>query len=374
MTSPMITGITVPEFDAVAETFAEAFEQDLELGAGFAVWLDGELVVNLMGGFADQAKTKPWTEQTIVPVYSVSKGVSALIIARLVDQGLVDYDAPLAQYWPEFGAYGKDTVTVGEALSHQAGVPGFVEPIDPDLWLDPPALSARLAQEPPQWTPGEGSGYHPLTWGYIAGELVQRVAGRSLGTLLREDICGPLGIDFQIGTPKADHGRIAELKRPTALPNLGKLTDTRRSAFLTKWAAPNRGGALWREIEIPSANGHGTAAAVARLYSAFAHGGQIGSKRLFSEAVYAALARSRCLGEDRVLPFTLSFGAGVMRNSHLAFGPNPNTLGHSGWGGSVAFGDPDRGLSVAYVMNQQSNILLDDPRPARLIASVYGCL
>ena len=191
---------------------------------------------------------------------------------------------------------------------------------------------------------------------------------------MREDICTPLDIDFHIGLPEEEHDRVADLKRPTAMPDLGKITDEARIAFLTKWAAPNRGGTDWRTIEIPSANGHGTAAGVARLYSAYATGGQIGDLRLFGHETYAGLIRPRCSGQDRVLPFDMTFGAGIMLNTNHAFGPNRNSLGHSGWGGSAAFGDADRNLSAAYIMNRQSNILLGDPRSKRLFSSLYGCL
>lgn len=374
MTDTPIHGYTAPGFEPVRDTFEENFTDGLELGAGFAAWLDGELIVDLHAGHADRKRTKPWTAETIVPVYSVTKAISALVIAMLADQGKLDYDAPLAKYWPEFGAHGKDRLTVAEALSHQGGVPGFAAPIDPALWLDPPALAARLAEEPPQWEPGTGSGYHPLSWGYIAGELVRRVADRSLGTILREDICAPLGIDFHLGTPASEHARCAELQRPAAMPELAEITPERRTAFLTKWAAPNRGGAEWRKIEIPSANGHGTAAAIARLYSAYADEGRIGPLALFGPATFKALTRTRASGPDRVLPFDMTFGAGVMGNNNLAFGPNRNSFGHSGWGGSAALGDPDRNLAAAYVMNRQSNLLLGDPRSTRLFASVYACL
>lgn len=373
MTELSPTSFIAPGFEPVADAFLENFEEGEELGAGFAAFQNGACIIDIQAGYADRKSTHPWTDKTLVPVYSVSKGISALVIALLVERGLIDYDTPLAQYWPEFAAHGKGAVTIAEALSHQAGVPGFVEPIDPALWLDPPALSARLADAPPQWQPGTGSGYHPLSWGYIAGELVARVSGKSLGTILREEICAPLGIDFHIGLPASEHARCADLKRPTAFPDLGKITDIRRSAFLTKWASPNRGGAEWREIEIPSANGHGTARAVARLYGAYANGGAIEGKQLFGPTTYDALTRERCFGQDRVLPYEISFAAGIMQNSNLAFGPDRDTLGHSGWGGSAAFGDKTRQLSAAYVMNRQSNVLLGDPRPTRLFASLYGC-
>ena len=374
MTELNISGHTAPGFESVRDAFEENFIDNLELGAALAVYLEDELIIDLEAGYSDRKKTKPWTPDTLVPVYSVSKAISALIVAMLVDQGKLNYDTRLAHYWPEFGAHGKDKLTVGEALSHQSGLPGFATPINPSLWLDPPALAARLAEEPPLWPPGTGSGYHPTTWGYIVGELVWRVAGRSLGTILREDICTPLGIDFHIGLPADEHDRVAGLKRPTALPDLGDISDEARIAFLTKWASPPRGGDEWREIEIPSANGHGTAPAVARLFSAYANGGYIGDKRLFSDKTYDALTKTRTSGQDRVLPFNLEFCAGIMRNSNLAFGPNRNNLGHAGWGGAAAFGDPDRSLSAAYVMNRQSNILLGDPRSKRLFASVYACL
>ena len=374
MTDIEISGYTAPGFEPVRESFEENFAEGLELGAGFAAYLDGELIVDLEGGFTDRKKATPWTPDTLVPVYSVSKGISALIVARLVDQGKLNYDTRLAHYWPEFGAHGKDKMTVAEALSHQAGVPGFAAPINPALWLDPPALAARLAEEPPMWTPGTGSGYHPTSWGYLVGELVWRVSGRTLGTILREDICAPLDIDFHIGLPPEEHDRVAGLKRPTAMPDLGEITDEARTAFLTKWASAPRAGAQWREIEIPSANGHGTAPGVARLYSAYANRGKIGALTLFGEDTFKALCKPRSSGKDRVLPFDMVFAAGIMQNSNLAFGPNRDSYGHSGWGGSAAFGDPDRSLSGAYVMNRQSNILLGDPRSKRLFASLYACL
>lgn len=374
MTDIIISGHTASGFEAVRDAFEENFAEDLELGAGFAAYLDGELIIDLEAGFTDRKKSKAWTPDTLVPVYSVSKGISALIVAMLVDQGKLNYDTRLAHYWPAFGAHGKDRLTVAQALSHQGGVPGFATPINPALWLDPPALAARLAEEPPLWPPGSGSGYHPTSWGYLVGELVWRVSGRTLGTILREDICAPLDIDFHIGLPEEEHERVADLKRPTAMPDLGEITEEARTAFLTKWASPARGGAQWREIEIPSANGHGTAASVARLFTAYANGGKIGDQTLFSKETYEALIKPRCHGRDRVLPFEMTFGAGIMVNNNLAFGPNPNTLGHSGWGGSAAFGDAERNLSAAYVMNRQSNILLGDPRSKRLFSSLYGCL
>ncbi|MEL6258458.1 MAG: serine hydrolase domain-containing protein [Pseudomonadota bacterium] len=374
MTDWAIAGRCAPGFEQVRDAFETNFREADEFGASFAAILNGDVVVDLRGGWADRAATRPWSEETIVPVYSVTKAIAALVVARLLERSDAGYETPVSDIWPEFAAHGKDRVTIGETLSHQAGLPGFAEEIDRDLWLDPPALAARLADEAPLWPPGDGSGYHPLTWGYLAGEIALRLSGRTLGHVLRDEICGPLGIDFQIGLPDTDHHRCADLLRPKAMPALGPLNDFNRAAFLTKWAAPDRGGPDWRRVEIPSANGHGNALSVARLYGAYAHGGQIDGVALFNPDTYDALTRRRAFGQDRVLPFVMDFAAGVFRNHEKLYGPNETSLAHSGWGGSAAFGDPDRGLSAAYVMNRQSNRLQGDPRSIRLFDALYACL
>jgi CubicO group peptidase (beta-lactamase class C family) len=369
-----LSGFVAPGFEPVEAAFAENFARGEEQGAGFAVILDGEVVVDLNGGWADRAGTRPWDARTIVPVYSTSKGISALVLAMATESLPAGYETPVAEVWPEFAAAGKGAVTVGEVASHQAGLPGFAEEIDPALWLDPPACAAALAELAPMWPPGSAHGYHPLTWGYLVGEIVARITGRTLGTILREDICAPLGIDFQIGLPEPDHARVAEILRPKALANLGEITPARRAAFVSKWSAPDRGGAIWREIEIPSANGHGTASAVATLYNAYAHVGLIGGKRLMRPGTFEALTAPRVDGPDLVLPLTTRFGAGIMHNSYKSFGPFEDGLGHCGWGGSLAIASPSRGVTCAYVMNRQSNILVGDPRAVRLVETVAGCL
>lgn len=369
-----ISGQVAAGFEPVQAVFEANFAADEELGAGFAVYLDGDLVIDLHGGWMDRAKTKPWDADTIVPVYSTTKPIAALVLASILEVVPGGYETPVAEIWPEFAAAGKSHVTIGQMVSHQAGLPGFVEPIDPALWLDPPACAAALAELAPLWEPGTAHGYHPLTWGYLIGELVQRIDGRTLGTILREDIAGPAGVDFQIGTPESDHARVADIMRPRALPELGEMNPATRTAFLTKWAAPDRGGAIWREIEIPSANGHGSACAVAQLYGIYAHEGRLAGKQIVEPIVFEELIESRTKGQDLVLPFVTEFAAGVMRNNAGVYGPNPNTLGHSGWGGSLALGDPGRRLSLAYVMNRQSNRLQGDPRATGLVEAVYACL
>lgn len=367
-------GRVVEGFEPVVRAFERNFQDGLELGAGFAAWLNGELVVDIQGGWADRQQTRPWDGSILCPVYSTTKPISALVIALMVERRLLDYDLPVCAYWPEFGVAGKELLTVADVLSHQGGLAGFREPIDPSLWLDPISLSERLATLAPFGGSARGSAYHPLTWGYLAGELVRRVDGRTLGRVLREDICRPLGIDFWIGTPEAEHHRCCEMVKPKAPAQFAALTDEVRAAFLQPWSAPNRGASEWREAEIPSANGHGTAAATALLFSAFALRGRIGSVRLFSEAVWTELTRERVFGPDRVLPGQVSFAAGVMRNTSCLYGPNRETLCHSGWGGSGGLGDPVTGLSAAYIMNRQGADLLEDPRRRRLIDALYDCL
>ncbi|MFC7292037.1 serine hydrolase domain-containing protein [Hirschia litorea] len=389
-----ISGYVAPGFEAVQDAFEHNFSDlpagsersasDLqELGAGFAAYIGDELVVNLTGGWKDRRKTQAWTADTLVPIYSTTKPIAALTACMEIFEHLDDpYEVRVAEVWPEFAAHGKENVTIGEMLSHQAGLPGFVSEIDPDLWFDSHALAAALADQPPMWALGTGSGYHPLTWGYLIAELVWRVSGKTLGTQLKNKITNADGadpnreiIDFWIGTPQSEHERVSEIIRPTKAPDLGELNEFRKTAFLTKWASPNRGGSEWRTMEIPSANGHGTAKAVARLYSAFANEGRIGNNNIINaDGQFEAFSKRRSLGQDRILPYEIEFAAGVMRNNNRIYGPNIDTLGHAGWGGSMGLGDPDRHLSAAYVMNRQSNQLQTDERSQRLISALYSCL
>ncbi|MBY0447142.1 MAG: beta-lactamase family protein [Hyphomonadaceae bacterium] len=367
-----IDGFCARGFEPVRAAFEANFAEGLEVGAGFAAVQDGEVVVELWGGHRDRESAHPWNRETLVPVFSTTKPISALVIGLLVGGGSLDYEALVSDYWPEWGE-DKKAVTVAGLLSHQAGIPGFADPIDANLWLAPSAMAAALADLAPMWEPMTAHGYHPMTWGYLVGEIVLRTAGRSLGGMLREEVCVPLGIDFWIGLPASEDHRLARLIRPTELPELGTISPVKRAAFLTRWAAPDRGGEAWRRVEIPSANGHGGALAVARLYQAYACQGRIGGVALIEPDAMRAALRTRAKGQDLVLPFDLTWAAGIMRNSGGVYGPNLNALGHSGWGGSMGLADPDRRLSAAYVMNRQSNKLQGDRRAARLVEALYAC-
>lgn len=373
---PALQGHVSPGFEPVAEAFLSNWIDHDEIGAGFAVWKQGELIIDIHAGWADRKKARLWTEDTLVPVYSTGKAVAALVVAKLVDRGLLDYDAPVADYWSEFAASGKSKITVAQALSHQAGLSGIAEKMDAGDWFDSALIEDRLAHQTPLWKLGTGSGYHPVTFGFIVDALARRTDGRSVGALLREEVCGPRGIDFHVGLPESEHERAAEHAMPKQMPALGEINPIREIAFLKAWSSPGRRGASqWRMAEFPAANGHGTAAALARLMSVYADKGRLEGKRFISEHTLEALVAERVEGPDKVLPFDLSWGAGVMRNTKPGFyGPVPQTVGHSGWGGSCSFAEPVNQLSGAYVMNRQKHFLAGDPRPTRLIEALYSCL
>ncbi len=373
MSQTEIFGTCPPQFEPVREVFAANFAEGLEQGARFALAIEGDVVVDLWAGTADRAGTRPFDETTLTPVFSTTKAVAALMVARLVSQGRLDYGATVASVWPEFGQAGKDRITVEQALSHQAGLAGFANEIDPALWFDWDGLCAELAAMAPLWPPGGASGYHPVTFGYLAGEIFRRVDGRTMGAALREDLAQPLGLDLWIGLPDSEHGRCADLRRPPLMPDLGEITEIKRAAFLTKWASPaGRSGADWRRAEIPSANGHATAPALARLMAVLASDGRLDGREVLTPGVPALAARPRIQGRDLVLPYDIAWGAGFMGNQGLGiYGPDAEAFGHSGWGGSCAFADPERRVSGAYVMNRQSVHLIGDPRAKRLIEAAY---
>jgi len=371
-----ITGLCPDRFARVRDAFEANFQDNGELGARFSFAVDGEIVVDLMGGFADRKREVAFGPDTLTALFSTTKAVAALMVARLVDEGRLAYDQPVADVWPAFAQNGKAQVTVEQALSHQAGLSGFPDETDPALWFDWDATCAKLAAMAPLFPIGSASGYHPLTYGYLAGEIFRRVDGRTMGTALREDLCAPLGLDLWIGLPDSEHGRVADLMRPTALPQFGALNAAVQAAFLKPWSSPGgRGAAEWRRIEIPSANGHATALALARLMGALATGGSLDGRSITTPAGIKAASAQRIVGQDLVLPFVISWGAGFMRNEpNLFYGPTPEAFGHSGWGGSCAFADPTRRVGGAYVMNKQGAALIGDPRAVRLIEAAYASL
>ena len=373
-----IQGHLASGFEPVAEAFEQNFTEREELGAAFTLIRNGEVLVDIHAGHADRKASRPWTAETIAPVFSTGKAVTALVVAWLVDQGRLDYDAPIADVWPEFAQAGKDSVTLAQALSHQAGLSGYPDEMEPSDWFDRDLMESRFAAMAPMWPLGEGSGYHPISYGVIADAVVRRadVKNRPVGAILRDEICGPRGIDFHIGVPESEHDRAAEHVLPPRPPHLGAMTPEKAAAFLKPWSSPGRRGtATWRSAELPAANGHGTAKAIARLMAPFATQGRLEGEAFVSADVIAEALKERVHGPDRVLPFDLAFAAGVMINRDSeAFGPEPQAVGHYGFGGSCGFADPERGVSGAYVMNRQMDVLVGDARAKALIEASYRCL
>ena len=347
-----------------------------EIGAQFSAYRDGQPLVRLVGGGFDRRGSRALAGDDLVAVFSSGKAVAALVVALCVERGQLDYDAPLTDWWPEFAAHGKGMVTLGEALSHQAGLSGITNPDwTPRDWFDWNKTCAELAGQAPLFPPGSASGYHPVTYGFLAGEPVRRATGRTLGDLLREDLCAPHGLDVFIGTPASEDHRCAQMRKPSAMADFGEITPATRAAFFEPWSSPGGAGVeAWRRAELAGSNCHASADGLARLMG-LAATGTLGGERILSDATLKALRAERIRGRDRVLPFELSIGAGVMRNApNMFYGPGANTVGHSGWGGSCTWADPDTGVSGAYAMTRQGPSLMGDPRALRLIGALYAAL
>ena len=373
-----IQGDAAPGFEAVRDAFAANFSNAGEVGASFSIWKDGDYLVDIWGGHADAARTRPWRRDTLPNVWSTTKAVAALCLARLVERGELSYDDPVVKYWPEFGAQGKDRLTVGQAISHQAGLSTLREPLTTENLYNHDDMAARMAAAEPLWEPGTRSGYHALTYAFITGELVKRITGKTIGQFFQDEIATPWEIDFFIGLPESEEPRIAEMiAAPNAQPldaanlnEIQKLTFANPSPSAT---APNSRD--WRAAEISSANGRGSASALAKLFGAVAAGGTLNGARLIGEDTLAKLSAEQITNEDLVLGLQGSWGAGVLRNQGgLLYGPNEATIGHSGWGGSFVLCDPVAGVGISYVMNQMGPALAGDPRAMGLLAAAYEAL
>lgn len=370
-----IFGTAPARFDAVRAQFQRHFDEGLELGARFTVCIEGEVVLDLWGGHADRAATRPFDERTLTPLFSTSKGVTSLVVASAVDRGLLDYEQPLAEVWPEFAQAGKGEITLGQALSHQAGLSGLVDDADPGIWFEWDETCARIAAQAPIWPPGAASGYGPVEWGFVAGEAFRRVDARGVGAALAEDFAGPLGLDLFIPAPEGEASRVAELRKPSAPTDFGEMNDATIAAFGRPWSPVNARDPRYRQVAIPSVNAVATAEALARLFAIPANDGRLGGTTWISADVLAEASRERIVGQDLVLPHVVSWGAGFTRGGpERMFGPNPDAVGHWGWGGSCAFADPARRLSASYVMNRQGNRLVKDPRAMALIEALYASL
>ncbi|WP_306329376.1 serine hydrolase domain-containing protein [Streptomyces venezuelae] len=381
-----VHGTCDPRFTAVREAFEANFRGREELGAAVSVQLHGETVVDLWGGWADAARTRPWERDTVVNVWSTTKGVTALCAHLLADRGLLDLDAPVAAYWPEFAAAGKEALPVRHLLSHRAGLSGLREPLSLAEFYDWEVTTARLAATEPWWEPGTRSGYHALTYGFLVGEVVRRVTGQLPGAFLREEITGPLGIDFSIGLPEEEAARAAELVHPrTSAPGeqaavFAQLEPAAQAALANPLVGVAEANSPeWRAAELPAANGHGTARAVARLYGIYAGRGLSDGRRVLSEAAVERAREGQGAGRDLVLGAGFAHdtecGLGLwLSGPNASYGPNPRAFGHDGFGGSCGLADPEAGVSLGYVMNRMGPRIADDPRKTALVEAVYASL
>jgi CubicO group peptidase (beta-lactamase class C family) len=366
-------------FAPVQEALVGGFDRGEERGASVYVTVDGEPVVDVWAGVADDAGT-PWQRDTIVNVYSTTKTMAALCVLMLADRGEVDLHAPVATYWPEFAAAGKEGVLVSHVMSHTAGLSGFDPAITATDLYDWDAIVTSLAGQEPWWEPGTRSGYHAITQGYLQGEIVRRVTGRSIGTFFREEVAEPLGADFHIGLPASEDGRVADLVPP---PGAGlealAAVDTESLAVRTLLSCPidateprTRG---WRGAEIPAAGGTGNARSVGRVHSALACGGEVDGVRLLSEAGVERILEEQSHTEDLVLGLKVRFGMGFgLINESIPLSPSPRAFFWGGYGGSLALVDLDRRLTVTYVMNKMSTGLAGDLRGASVVFAAYAAL
>ncbi len=367
-----INGRCARAYAAARDAFAATFAEDLNQGAGFSVWRDGAPLVELYGGFADDARTRAFGASTLVHVWSVTKALTALVVARLVADGALRYDQPVAEIWPAFGVGGKDTATIGHVLAHQAGVPGTATPMtDADLIAHAPYAEA-LAAEPAMWPPGELCAYHPISGGHILNEVVRRATGRTIGAHLQDDVVGPRRLDIFLGLPERLLERAAEtLEAPGLVDERATRAENHpkaRDAILNPPLLPEQANTPeWAAAEIPAGNAYASAESLARLFDAVLRGSVVPPDAL------AEATAERYAGPDFLVGTPLRLSNGFMLNGDdRLFGPNPNAFGHTGWGGAFAFADPDAKLAVAFT----PNLMLPDAealarRRALLLDSVY---
>jgi len=383
MNTAIISGYCHPRFEKVAEIFSSAVDCGFEVGASLAIEHQGEMVVNLWGGHQDEARTKPWQEDTIVNVFSVTKGVVATCAARLIEQGLLDIHQKVSHYWPEYGCNGKQDTKVIDLLCHRAGMFGFQHELPVDEWRNWQKFTDLLAAQAPFRAPGESQGYHALTFGWLVGELIRRIDGRSVGTYFSEEIARPLGVDFKIGIDESDLSRCADtlmLNNKSTLAVLGLISyipdmllskslrgvkgAVKSGDYSVAFAARALDGddavnsTEWRLAEVPAANGHGTAVSLAKLYGILSNGGSRNGQHLLKPETIKQVTSVHSDGPDGVLfGLPYQFGLGYMLNAPLTpIGAKAGMFGHTGIGGEVTFGDLDNNLGFSFLNNRQHSL------------------
>ena len=371
MSAIEISGFVARGFEPVRDAFRAGFDAGDELGARFSALREGEPVIDIWAGWTDRDKSDPWTDETLACIFSSGKAAMATLVAEAVSAGVLDYERPVAADWPAFGAEGKEKITLAMALSHQAGLCGFPDAIPPEEWIDREKICTRLAAMAPLWPPGSAAGYHPQTVGYIIGEVYRRATGRTIGAALRAH-----GYDIHCGMKRDEIARVANMSKPPSAPVHRKNSPLTEIAFLKPWSAAAKVAREdWMAAEIPASNMHATARALAEIVHPLANDGvnARGERAIDAGALTAALT-PRITGEDLVLPFHLTWTAGLMVNTNGHFGPRETAFGHAGFGGSCVMIDPAARVSAAYVMNKMSPSLSGDPRAVRLLTAFAAAL
>lgn len=365
-----IDGRVAPGFERVKDAFAANFARGdayQDLGAALCVHHRGACVVDLWGGLIEEGRA--WRPDTLVNVWSTTKGLAAVCIAKLVERGAISYSDPVASVWPEFAANNKHTITIAQVMRHEAGLTGFVEPTTFEDFRDQALCAARLARQAPAFPPGSANSYHAATYGFLTAEIVRRADGRSIGVFAREEITGPLKADFFIGLPAELEPRVAPVRAPLTSPEIPALPDAALMALINPNLDPLCANSrAWRAAEIPAMNGMASARGVAALYNGLLTNDVLNA---------AALAQMTEPGPDRadmMLGFPACWGMGVAHNKIGVYGPNPHAYGHSGWGGSFGCADPGAQIAIGYVLNQMGADLVGDPRGVTLANAVHACL
>ena len=363
-----VFGTTTEKFAGLRDVLSAQLDSGADVGASIAVVHRDEMVVDIWGGYADAEKTKPWERDTIVNVWSTTKTMTFLVALMLADRGQLDFNAPVATYWPEFAANGKENIQVRHLMSHTAGLSGWAD-IEPEGIADWDRSTALLAAQAPWWTPGEGSGYHLVTQGHLIGEVVRRITGETIGTFFKREVADVLGADFHIGLPESEEHRVSLVIPPPPL-DASQLGISENSVAYKSYTGPLLDATYpqhrwWRAAEIPAANGHGNARSVALVQSIIAGRGQARGHRFFSEVTGDVIFQSQAHGIDQVLGTEINFGMGYgLASSIMPLGARACYWG--GYGGSVIIMDQDADLTIAYMMNRMDSVLTGDVRGANV--------
>ncbi len=367
-------------FESVREALSRNLDSGEELGASLVLDIDGDIVIDMWGGFRDQDRTVPWTQDTITNVWSTTKTVTSLAALMLVDRGELDVDAPVARYWPEFAANGKQDVLIRHLMSHASGVSGLDQPAVVEDLYDWEGSTSRMAAQAPWWEPGTASGYHALNYGHLVGEVVRRISGTTLKQFVAEEIAGPLGADFQIGAEESDWDRIADVVPPPPLPfdlaALDPASPTVRTLTGPAITADVANTPGWRGADLGAVNGHGNARSVARVMSTVARGGEVDGIRLLGQGTIDLIFREQQNGIDLVLGVPLRFGIGygLPKRDTMPWIPDEKICFWGGWGGSAIVMDVGRRMTISYMMNKMGAGIIGSERATEYGQAIYDAV